>query len=215
LVIGAIVAVVVLLAVTLLGVLDLRGALPFSLHGPQAGLATPIATPTASPTATPAAPAGFTAYKDAGGLYILAYPSGWSKFDGASTGAPTPTVAGGGFGVAIFADGATGASFGVEYVQLSYPGGAQAFDDDIFKSFAQDGTVTNRTGPTTVSIAGESWTQESADVTASAGSQHLVVEAVSHNDYTVGIFYGAPKAIYAAVDSESFQMMISNFRFLK
>jgi hypothetical protein len=216
LVVAILAALVVLLSLAVLGVLVLVLKVP-ALPLRSAPLPTPTATPTATPTITLSLPAGFTAYADAGGLYTLGYPDTWTKLDSTSGGSSTPTIigAGAGFGLVLFADASTGATFGIEYVQLSYPGGPAAFDDVMFQSFASNGTVANQQVNTTVSIGGESWTQESGDVTSAGTTQHIVTAAVSHGDYTIGILYYAPAGSFDAVNSASFQTMLSSFTFLK
>ncbi len=205
--------VVVLLACAVLAALLLVRAVPPTLHVAPPPTTVPMATPTAGPVL----PAGFTAYKDAGGLFTLGYPTGWSKFDGTTGGSvATPAITGSGFGLVLFSDSTTQAAFGIEYIQVTYPGGPTAFDDGVFKSFAQDGTLTHKQGPTTTTFGGQLWTQESADVTATSGAaEHMVVDAASHGDYTVGIFYSAPTASFTALSGGTFEPMLSTFAFLK
>jgi hypothetical protein len=210
---GIVAAVVVLLTCAILGVL-------IEVAGARLGSATATptlpTTPTVAPTPTVAAPAGFTGYKDPSGLYTLAYPTGWTKVDGSSgAGIATPVAGGSGFGLVLFGDSTTGSALGVEYLQLSYPNGMAAFDDSGLKGFAGTGKLTNRKGPTQVTIAGETWTQESADTTQGGETEHLVVDGVNHGAYTVAIFYAASSASFASVDSASFQTMVSTFTFLK
>jgi DNA-directed RNA polymerase subunit RPC12/RpoP len=175
--------------------------------------ATPLPTATPSPTAGIAnVPAGFTAYQDPSGLYQIVYPTNWVK-----------TSTSGDFGLTTLAgaDSSGHANvFEVEYIKGAAPGTATTVVDTFFSGLANSihGQVSNKQGPTQVTLSGESWTRESADVTATAAGttqvQHVVVQVATHGGYTFVIAYLAQASGFDATNTSTFTPMLDSFKFL-
>ena len=218
----ALIAVLVALAVVVVaGVLF--AALALARGGGFAGAAaTATAVPTATPlpTATPSptagianVPAGFTAYQDSSGLYQIVYPTNWVK-----------TSTSGDFGLTTLAgaDSSGHANvFEIEYIKGTSAGAATTVADTFFSALSNSvhGQVSNKQGPTQVTLAGERWTRESADVTATAAGatqvQHVVVQVATHGGYTFVIAYLAPASSFDATNTSIFTPMLDSFTFLK
>lgn len=212
----ALIAVLVALAVVVVaGVLF--AALVLARPGGFAGAAatvTAVPTATAIPTATPSptasianVPAGFTLYQDATGLYQVAYPSSWSK-----------QTSSGDTGSALFT------SPGIGLVEIAYGHDTvsdQTDLDQFFSSLAgsSHGQLSNRTDNGTIQLAGESWKQQAADLTLSAGGanvvEHVVVQLTRHNGLAVFIAYLAVSDHFDSAKTQYFQPMLDSFAFLK
>jgi hypothetical protein len=179
----AVIAGVVLLAIVLgvIGVLALKG----SPHAKATATPTATAQPTATATATSTVPTGFTAYTDANKLYSIGYPSDWSKTETSASGVSE----------ALFAN----SDHSDIYEVAETPAAGYSTSDlasvlgGFFTGFAGSlpggkGGVSNQTRPQDVSIAGQTWTQEAADVnyTDSSGASataHAEVAAVVQNNH--------------------------------
>lgn len=213
----ALIAVLVALAVVVVaGVLFAALALarPGGLGSASATAvptATPIPTATPSPTASIAnIPSGFTVYRDPAGLYQIAYSADWAKTESSQQGVST----------AIFTDSSQ-RSTGLELtpVALQVPqSGLANLDDSFITGFAKgaaNATVTNKQGPSDVTLAGETFVQESADVQASGATIHLVVLAGVHGTTTYNIAYFAATGDFSGADAQFFQPMLQSLTFLK
>ncbi|MGH2484783.1 MAG: hypothetical protein ACRDHE_02100, partial [Ktedonobacterales bacterium] len=213
----AVIAGVVLLAIVfgVIGVLALKGS-------PHANAtATPTATtqPTATATATSSAtlPNDFTAYTDANNLYSIGYPSDWSKTEDSANGVSE----------ALFAN----ADHSDIYEVAETPGAGISTSDlasvlgEFFTGFAGSlpggkGSVANQTSPQDVMIAGQTWSQEAADVnyTGTSGASataHAEVAAIARNGHIFIIADVTQDA--SAFDTEKslyFTPMTDTFTFL-
>ena len=180
-----------------------------ALHAAQApaGKAAVSAQATATPTPrpTPTLAAGFSRFTDPSGNYQINQPTSWtqSMASGDSLWVNPAKVAdiviGQGTGNATNAD-----------ITLAETNGFKQFSTGA----GGDGSYTNFQGPTSVSMAGETWTQESADIPFHGITMHAVMTAAVHNQrlYIIGCF--APKNTFASLDAQTFQPMVRSFYFL-
>ena len=89
----------------------------------------------------------------------------------------------------------------------------------IFQGFNAVGQVSNQTGPSDVSLAGETWQQSAADITlkgstsATTFTSHLVALVATHKGETFVIEYQAVQATFDGVDARYFQVMLASFTF--
>ena len=148
-------------------------------------------SPTSVPaTATQSVPNGFKSFSNSD--FSLIYPQDW-----------TPATSSSSDNGETFTS-ATGQEFEVDVSQgESDP---KAFDD-IFCSVI--GSVT--AGPTTVSIAGEQWTQEECE--DQDGTLHAVIEAVVHNGNLFSITYFSLGDTYPTDKTQFYQPMEKSFQF--
>jgi hypothetical protein len=91
-------------------------------------------------------------------------------------------------------------------------GGSIAAANGFFSSI---GTASNRTGPTSVSFAGETWSQYDGDLALAGTTEHVVLLIAGHGDSTALIAYLAPKESFSGDDAQYFQPMLRSFTFLK
>ncbi len=196
LVVGAVVAVVLLLAI-------IGAAVVFANRASQKTVATPTPTATITATATANVPPGFTQFADDGKVYTIDYPSGWTK-----------TATSGDFSLTMFsgAPAHVPAVFEVEYVKMTLD--PTTLQDQFFKGLALTGKVTDKQGPTAVTLAGETWQRETADVTMGQTAQHVVVMATNHGQYSVLIAYLVAKTSFDTTDTQDFQPMLNSFQFV-
>jgi hypothetical protein len=168
---------------------------------------TPIASPSPAATATSSLPVGFAAFSDNNGLYAVAVPASWTH---------TPTSAQT-ISLDVFSEPRQQAAFEIESVNAASSGQDPKTLDDLFiKTVASNGNVTNKRGPSSVTVGATQWTQESGDVTIRAiGATHVVVLATTHAEHTMLIAYLAPAKTFSGLDTQYFQPMLANFRFLK
>lgn len=201
LIVSVVVAVVILLGIA-------GAAVVFAN---RIGMLQPAAAPTvtATPVATATATvlAGFVQFTDDGNVYKLNYPSAWKK-----------TAESGDFSLAIFTGTPqnTPGVFEVEYFKTKVD--PKTVQDTFFKALDASGQVTNKQQSTTVLLAGETWQRETADVrTGSAGSvtQHVVVLAANHGQYSVLIAYLAATTAFDSADTQAFQPMLNSFQFVQ
>lgn len=213
----ALIAVLVALAVVVVAGVLFAALVLARTGGLGSASATAVPTATALPTATPSptasianVPAGFTAYRDPAGLYQIAYSANWTKTESSQQGVNT----------AIFTDSSQ-RSTGLEVtpVALQVPqSGLANLDDSFITGFAKgaaNATVTNKQGPSDVTLAGETFVQESADVQTSGAMVHLVVLAGVHGTTTYNIAYFATTGDFSGADTQFFQPMLQSLTFLK
>ena len=162
---------------------------------------TPTKTTTASATNTPtlpttaptaSVPGGFSQFSNSD--FSIDYPSDWMKT--ASTGQ----------GSGIVFTSSTGDVFEVGTIA----GGQVAptvFDDAYCKGIGMKAA-----GPTSVTIGGQQWTQETC--TTTNGSIESVVEAVDHSNKLFLIAYASPAPTFASDQSQFFTPMEQSFMFL-
>jgi hypothetical protein len=197
LIVGVIVAVVILLAI-------IGAAVVFANRAGLLAVATPMATTAATATATATVPAGFIQFADDGNVYKLNYPSDWKK-----------TATSGDFSLTIF----TGTPekipgvFEVEYFKTKVD--PKTIQDTFFTELEKSGKVTNKQEPTTVSLAGEAWQRETADIGTGSMTQHVISLAANHGQYTLLIAYLAATPAFDSADAQAFQPMLNSFQFVQ
>ncbi|MGZ3582761.1 MAG: hypothetical protein ACXWP6_08510 [Ktedonobacterales bacterium] len=194
-IIGVVVAVVVLLGI-------IGAAVVFANHPLLQSPAQPTSTPAA--TATSSVPVGFIQFTDAGNVYKVNYPSNWAK-----------TATSGDLNLALFAGtpAFVPGVFEVEYFKTKAD--PKTIQDTFFTSLEKTGKVTNKQEPTTVSLAGEPWQRETADVGTGSATQHVVSLAANHGQYTLLIAYLATTAAFDSADTQAFQPMLNSFQFVQ
>lgn len=166
-------------------------------------------TNTPAPTATPTIPANFKVYTDASKVYELVVPQSWTNSSLGSTNK---------VGIQTWTSlGSSGNALGNTVFQVEYTkqqSDLQSLDDEILKALS--GTVSSKKGPTSVTIGGQSWMQESGD-SASDGlihNGHIVVQATNHGGYMLVITYAADSSNFSIINSQDFQPMVNSFTFL-
>ena len=195
--------ILLLLAIGAAGVLLANGRLPLFSATPTA---TAAPTATLVPTATP--PANLKSFTDGDRVFQMGYPTGWlvnAKNDPGT--APR---------LAIFANPPAQASFNVGTLSTTdVP--AQGIVEQELTVLAQKSGVANRSGPTTQFFAGQTWTQESGDVTVLQNGKptamHAIALATIRGGHTVYILELAPVDTFQTVEPD-FQRMLQSFEFL-
>ncbi len=199
----------ILIAVLIVGGLGSLAALGFAGKGPLSSLgatpttaatATPTATSTPSPTATPNTPAGFKQFTSDDNAFSIAYPGDWQQ-SASSTGSGAQFT------------GPTGEIFFV--FDLANPGGTTAAELD--SAFCQGtngdgGFGGTPSAPVTVTIGGQSWTQEECD--NSNGALHAVAESIIYQNKAFFIAYASSKLTFDQDKTQFYQPMEQTFRFL-
>lgn len=160
----------------------------------------------ATPTATASMPAGFARFTDPGGYYQLNAPTAWKA---TSTSAYTSWLSTSDIAEAAIASGNGSPTESDLQTALG----------QTFKSFSTgaggNGAYTPTQAPSTVSMAGESWQQQAADISVKGVTFHAVVLGVSHGGRFYLILYSSPKDSFDTVDAQKFQPMLNSFTFLK
>lgn len=207
-VISVVVLIVLLLAIVTAGILQANGQLPFFNATSAPTTAAHAATATPVPTATPNS--DLITFTGAGNLFSIGYPRGWLQTIQNNAATQQNLV--------IFSNPASGANFNVG----TYPGAdspAQQVAENVLQATAQKSPITNRSGPTSVFIGGQSWTEESGDVMVKVGSQtepspaHAIAYAIVHNGQTIYMLELAPVDSFTAIQP-TFQTMLQTFAFL-
>ncbi len=193
--------IVLLLIVGGAGVLLANGRLPFFSASPTA---TASATATPAPTATPAS--NLKIFTDSGNVFSVGYPTGWLQ---TIQNNQSPRLV-------IFSNPTAGANFNVgTFATTDVP--AQQVADSALAVLAQKTGIANRSGPTTVFIAGQTWTQESGDVTVQQNGKltpmHAIALATIHGGNTVYALELAPVDTFATIEP-TFQQILQSFEFL-
>ena len=154
--------------------------------------------------ATTTSPSAFAKFTDADGVYSLKMPTTWL-----STGNAALTT----FGPAA----EPGVRVEIERVEVALNNQQDAVAGAYFDSAASSssGTVTNKTGPTSVTLAGETWSQYAGDLTTGDTTEHIVLLIAGHTTNTVILATLAPKSTFANDDTQFFQPMLKSFVFLK
>ena len=180
-----------------------NGRLPFFSATP-----TPTVAPTATlaPTATPAP--SLTIFTDADHVFQIGYPTGWLASAKNDPG-PQPRLA-------IFSNPAKQANFNVGTLPTTDTP-AQGVVEQTLAVLAQKTGIAHRSGPTTVIVGGQAWTQEAGDVTVIQNGtptpMHAIALATIHGNHTIYILELAPVDSFAMVDPV-FQQMLQSFEFL-
>ena len=195
--------IVLLLIVGGAGVLLANGRIqvPFFSASPTA---TASATATPQPTATP--PSNLVIFTDSGNVFRVGYPRGWLE---TIQNSQSPRLV-------VFSNPTIGANFNVG-TYASTGESAQQVAESALAVLAQKTGVANRSGPTTVFIAGQTWTQEAGDVTVEQNGKltpmHAVALATIHGGNTVYVLELAPVDTFTTIDP-TFQQVLQSFEFL-
>ena len=206
---GVVALIALLLAAVAGAALAVNGDLPFTQRA-----ATPTATASApGPTATPA-----TIPYNRPGLYRISYPTGWL--------APEQNNPPSRYSVS-FINPLGGASLTITLNQSPDLVDAATTDTNYLKGLASTtgSTPTNLSTPQPVTLAGQTWTEESADVAilTSAGKQYA--HAVAMTVYYQGYIYttvrlvpvtdpAAAQSAFDLAERASFQPSLATFTFL-
>lgn len=206
------VAMVIVIALGMVGIVYFGGPLN------KTATIGPTPTPTFGPTPTPTAPplpSGYTLYIDKNGLYSMGIPSEWTNVtDQASGAASLPS----GSGFVAYLDAAQGGLLEIAYT----PGSTSDLDaletrffDSAGSTISGGATVSHVSGPSTVALAGESWTQRSGDITETGYQQtlHVVIIATSHHGHVFMVIYGALQSSFSTMDTNYFQPALATFTF--
>jgi hypothetical protein len=193
--------IVLLLLIGGAGVLLANGRLPLFSASPTA---TALATATAEPTATP--PSNLIIFTDSGNVFSVGYPRGWLT-NIQNNQSPR---------LVVFSNPTIGANFNVG-TYASTSDSAQQVADSALAVLAQKTGIANRSGPTTAFIAGQTWTQESGDVSIEQNGKltpmHAVALATIHGGNTVYALELAPVDAFPTIDP-TFQQILQSFEFL-
>ena len=202
--ISIVLLIVLLLAIGAAAVLYANGRLPFLNVSP-----TPTAAATATPEPTPTAIISLTnTFTDADHIFSIGYPSGWLL--------NTVNVPGGASRLAVISNPTIVASFSASSFAGTDQSAQQVIDQALTLAGGTSG-ISNRSAATTTIIGGESWAQESGDVTLTINGtptvMHAAAYAVIHGNHTIYMFTLAPAATYAQV-APNFEAMLHSFAFL-
>jgi hypothetical protein len=162
------------------------------------------AAPTVAPGATQGASNGFTKYTDAAGVYSIQVPQDWLTTGNVALTSIGPVAQ-------------PGVRMEIERVEVALNGSQDDAANGFFTAAASaDGaSVTNRGGPTQVSLAGMQWYQYTGDLTMGSATEHLVLLAGEHSGDTVLIATFAPQDAFDGDDTKYFQPMLHSLTFLK
>lgn len=202
------VALVVVIALGLVGIVYFGGPLN------KTATIQPTPSPTFGPTPTatlPTVPSGFTRYTDPNNLYSMGVPSEWTDVTNQMTG--TSGLPSGAHFV-VFVDEAQAAVLEI----IDTPGDASAIDGVEQDALSTGNvTLTNQSGPQTITLAGTSWTQRSVDQTSNDNGLtiHLVVIGATHARHVIFIAYGALTSAFENLDQSLFQKALGTFAFLQ
>jgi len=200
----SIVALIVFLLATALAAVFITS--PQSSGKTTSARATPTTAP--SPTATPASVLPTLTFTKTG-LYRLKYPAGWIVNQ--------QNV--GGSNVVFSSEQNTGVNpaINVQVIPANESAPDMATrDSDILKASATGNSIHNQTGPTSVVVGGQTWTEMAADVTLTGSTQtvHEVVLSVIHGQNVLSITYFAAPADFASANTAAFQPALASFTFL-
>lgn len=188
--------VLVVLAILVVG----GGVYAMTRTQPKASTSATAQLPTG--TAAQGVPAGFKLYSDDSAHAQLALPQEWTT---------KGTISG---SQGLLAISQEQNSF---LLAKSYPfvGDKVGAANGAISGGAGSGTVANKTGPTNVDLAGETWVQEAADITRDGVELHIVVLVTTHGDQTYLLgYYSTPQAFDAA-NTAYFQPAVQSFAFTK
>jgi hypothetical protein len=200
-----------LVAIVIGSALAVNGALPF-------GQSAATATATPAPSTATAATQNYTR----AGLYQVTYPNSWTATEQNN---PPQTYL-----VILTATGG-GATVSITAQQTPVFVDPQVNDTNYLNSLAAPTKTKakNVSHPEAVTLAKETWTEESGDVTllvSNGGVQstqyaHAAVMSANHNGYIYTIVRLAPvtdqagaASAFASAEQASFQPMLATFRFL-
>lgn len=202
----------ILAAVLVLGVVGLV------LSQINASHSASVSTPTPLPTVQ--APAGFSVFRDPDGVFALGLPSEWEQVASKSTDVS----------MAQFGAKSQSATLSIQYTDNFTATELQNSEAMLttLPGSVRDGVLSNKSQPSNVSLAGESWSQVSADLQYSGDSgpvtMHVVALTATHNatlsasdsvQYLVSILYMAPASTFDSLNAKDFQPALNSFIFEK
>lgn len=195
--------ILLLLLVGAAGVLFANGRLPFF-----GGTPTPVATATVTPAPTATPTIVLKTFTDSGQVFTVGYPSGWLVNIENNQAAQVRLV--------LFTNSKTSANVNVgTYASTSVT--AQQVVETVLAGLSQKTGIANRSAPTSVVIAGQTWTQESGDVTVPQNGKltamHAVALATIHGGNTVYFLELAPVDTFPSLEP-TFQQIENSFEFL-
>lgn len=165
------------------------------------GSSTPTATP--SPTST----TSLTTYTGTG--YTVGYPQGWKMTSAGNSGVafndPTGKYA---FTIAVIPN--PGEALSPDQVAKNF--------ESTLQSSSQFTGIQNQTTTSTTTVAGESWSQITANATTSGTQGQLIVIADNHPKQSPStmayiIAYGGPMTSFDQINTSDFQPMLQSFTF--
>jgi hypothetical protein len=190
------VVICVLVAVSAVGAYELTHRARPTTTGVQN---TPtLATGTA--TGTPRIPAGFKAYADDTAHVRFAIPNDWTT---------TGSVSGSTGLEVVSAD----QNSYILVKQYNFVGDNTGAANGALAGAAGTGSVTNKVGPSNVSLAGATWVQESADITRDGVTIHMVVLVTTHDQATYLLGYFALSSSFSGSNHNYFQPTVQSFTF--
>jgi hypothetical protein len=175
------------------------------------------ATPRSTAPAGPPTPAvGFRTYTAPDGSYRIDVPNNWPdpqhRIDATAE-------------QSLFYDPNTQSNFEIERITGASGSDPKGTDDLYFAALANalahptsgpsgTATVSGKSLPEDMAVAGSTWTRETADIVVSAGGQtqtlHVAALATVHGQDMFLVAYFAPKSAFDAVDATAFQRMIGS-----
>ena len=202
------VALVVVIVLGLVGIVYAGG--PINKQVKNGPTPTPTFGPPPTPTSPPL-PSGFTQYTDPGGLFSVGVPSEWTDITGQVSGTDSLPR---GTNFVVFVDEAQAGVLEI----IDEPGDASAItgvETQALTTAARQATLTNQSGPQTITLAGASWTQRTTDATPYSVNQtiHLVIIGTARDHHAVFILYGSEVSAYNRLDATYFQPMLATFTF--
>jgi hypothetical protein len=190
--------VVVLLAILVVAVLVANGTLSFGAGGTSSG-----AESTPTPTPSPTTPAGFQLYT-VPGAFQMNVPADW---------APIPFQAGGNGSATAFADISYKNQLVVEVISGPSLPSPQSADDQALTQLSAGKPMQNRQQADTLTLGGQSWARETADLPVHGTQSHVVTLAATHGTQLYLIFYFAPSSSFEVASVADFQPMLNSFAF--
>jgi hypothetical protein len=155
-------------------------------------------------TTPPNANSAFTKYTDEDGVYSLNAPAAWLSTGNAALTTIGPAAQ-------------PGVRVEIERVEVALNSQQDAVAGSFFDAAASasGGSVSNKTGPTPLTLAGTTWSQYAGDLTIGSTTEHIVLLIAGHTTNTVILATIAPGASFSSNDAQYFQPMLKSFAFLK
>jgi len=195
--------ILLLLVVVTAGILLANGRLTLFAATPTATIAP---TPTLALTATPHS--DLNLFTDADHVFQIGYPKGWLATLNNDPGAHPR--------LAIFSNPPAQANINIGTLPTTDTP-AQGIVEQTLSVLAQKTGIAHRSGPTTVMVGGEIWTEEAGDVTVIQNGKptamHAIALATIHGAHTIYILELAPVDSFAT-SQQDFDQMLRSFEFL-
>jgi hypothetical protein len=154
--------------------------------------------------ATPSSNGAFAKYVDEDGVYSLNAPTAWLSTGNAALTTIGPAAQ-------------PGVRVEIERVEVALNNQQDAVAGSFFDSAASSsgGGVSNKTGPTSITLAGTTWSQYAGDLTSGTTTEHIVLLIAGHTTNTIILATIAPGSSFSSDDAQYFQPMLKSFAFLK